>query len=235
MRATQRAPALREIPIMARPSPSREPRMPEATANIRVLGKPTMSRAGMTLAISSQLKKVSASWSKRSMNVPAQSALGNRGGLAARLPVGRHLAVRVPFLGQFGPGSVGDDSVQAGVQRVDQRLVVLGHGVGSEVLRVDDGFDDGGAVAFLDLAGRLLRRGHPGVNLPVAHVGVNGGVVREADRLKLEGVGDVVILDGALDHADAQIALQVSKALDAAVGLGDDGHKAEVVAVGESD
>src|SRR5215217_1324359 len=157
MRATQRSSRLREIPRIARTMPRNVPMMPEDRARIRVFRSPTARSSGRTAAIASQSKKVCESWSRAFMQGP----LLYFHGFAAGLPVGGHLAVRVPLLGEFGPRAVLDHGVEPGVERVDQGLVLAVDRVGREVLGVDDGLGDGGVIALLHLARGLLRRRDP--------------------------------------------------------------------------
>ena len=136
---------------------------------------------------------------------------------------------------QLRPGAVGDDGVQAGVQRIDQRLVVFGHRERYETARTKRVGGDGGVIAVPHHFGRLHCRRHPRVDLMVLQAGVQGGEVGEFHRLHMHGVDDVGLFDGALNDAYPLPRTQFVEAVERRAGRHDQRQVTEVVAVGKSD
>ena len=127
--------------------------------------------------------------------------LRRNGGFGAGFPAGRQRP-RYPVGVQLRPGAVGDDGVQPGVQRRDQRLVVFRHAVGDEVAPAERVGGDEGGVTRADHLGRLHRRRHPSIDLVGLDGGVQGGEIGELDRLHMQFVDDVGLFDSALDDPD---------------------------------
>ncbi len=159
---------------------------------------------------------------------------GSGRGLGAGLPARRQRA-RHPVGVQPRPRAVGDHRVEPGVERVDERLVLLGHRVGDEVVQAEGVLDDLRRIARLHGALGLLRRRDPGVDLAGLQAGVHGVVVGELHRVQAEGVDDVGLLHGALHDADALAGGELVEAGDRRPGGHHQREVAEVVAVGEAD
>ncbi len=71
-----------------------------------------------------------------------------------------------------------------------------------------------GLIAGLHRADRLLRGGHPGVDLAGLETAVDGVVVGELHRVQAEGVHHVGLLHGALHDTDALPGGQLGEAGD---------------------
>ncbi len=133
------------------------------------------------------------------------------------------------------PGAVGDDRVQPGVQRIDQRLVVRRDRPRDEIIQTEGVFDDLGRIACLHGALRLLRRRHPGIELPGLQTGVDGVVVGELHRLQFQGVDDIGLLHRALHNTDPLAGSQLVEPRDRGASRDDEREVSEVVSVREAD
>ena len=215
-----------------------------------MFGRPVLSRTGNGLLVQVPVQERVGQLRQRRLRLRRRRSRGltlmtggdrrevrqlrRRRRLGPRLPAGRQFA-RHPVGVQPRPGAVGDDRVQSGVQRVDQRLVLLGHRVGHEIVQAEGVFDDLSRIAWLHGALRLLRRRHPGVDLAGLQAGVDGVVVGKLDRIQMQRVDDVGLLDGALHDADALAGGELVEPGDRRPRRHDQREVAEVVAVGEAD
>ena len=216
------------------------------TVRISVFGRPVVTSSGTACLYRSQSRNESASCDSVDLGAaaempavggcprsPRSPAAAARARPSTRLPARRQRA-RHPIGVQPRPGAVGDDRVQAGVQRVDQRLVLLGDRVCHEIVQAERVFDDLCGIAGLH-GPRLLRRRHPGIDLTRFYAGVQGVEVGKLHRLEMQGVDDVGLFDGALNDADALAGGQFVEAGDRRSGRHDQGEIPEVVSVGEPD
>ena len=238
------------MPATASPMPSSRPITLALTVRINVFGRPVFNRSGIACLYSSQSRNEAASCDNVDFGCAADESEGSpwwlgrdrgevrqlrhRRRLGSRLPAGRQLT-RHPIGVQPRPGAVGDDRVQPGIQRVDQRLVLLGDRVRHEIVQAEGVFDDLGRIAGLHGALRLLRRRHPRIDLLGLQAGVDGVVVGELDRVQLERVDKIGLLHGALYDADALARGELVESGDRRTRRHDEREVAEVVAVGESD